>query len=207
MLQNNDWRDYANQFLSTSTKGLSKARNELASRAEGQILLFADDDVTLTQEGWNMVTRIKPHEICMTEGTNHPISRVMSVHADTFWDIGGFDESIIYNGEDLDFYIRANENFNVKILPKEYTMHQDHTIRQPYRCQFDAAYVRVKHNIVTPEFFVQKNPVNSVLRFLGYINSKITLQKTPDIDRKTSEDSDPEINHRQVPEAMLEIEN
>jgi len=183
MLHSNNWRMYATQFLSTKTKGLSKARNELANRADGKILVFADDDATMTMEGWELATSIRPNEICMAEGRNHPISRVMSVHAETFWAIGGFDESIIYNGEDLDFYIRALKNHKVKVIPEEHIIHTDHTTRQPYRCQFEAAYVRVKHGIITPSFFVQKNPINAMLRFLGYCYSKFNAQIAPPKER------------------------
>lgn len=197
MLHSNKWRQHASQFLSTETKGLSKARNELASKASGKILIFADDDATLTDEGWELVTNIKPHEICMTEGRNHPISRVMSVHADTFWNVGGFDESIIFNGEDLDFYLRAVDKYQVIQIPKEHVIHKEHKIRQPYRCQIEAASVRVKHDMITPQFFVQKNPINSALRFIGYVNAKYISQPTPNhVYEPQMEESDPVENPR-----------
>jgi len=179
MLHSNNWRLYSTQFLSTKTKGLSKARNELATKADGKILVFADDDATMTKEGWELATSIKPHEICMTEGKNHPISRVMSVHAETFWDMGGFDESIKYNGEDLDFYLRALRDYKVIEIPKDQVIHKDHAIRQPYLCQFEAAYIRVKHGITTPRFFVQKNPIKAMLRILGYFYWTFISPPTP----------------------------
>lgn len=177
MLHNLLWQDYAEQFLSTATKGLSIARNELARKADGDILIFADDDATMIREGWEMVSTIGPNQICMTEGRNHPISRIMSVHADTFWKIGGFDEAIKYNGEDLDFYLRAIKNHEVIVIPQRYVTHTDHAPRHPYRCQFESAYVRVKHGITTPMFFVQKNPINALMRVLGYIYYWVTFKQ------------------------------
>jgi len=161
---------YALEIKIEDTFGISKARNKLGYNTKGEILVYLDDDIKLENNLWNHITQIQPHEIYMAQGREHPITRVMVLNRKAFSDIGGFDENIRYNGEDLDFYWRALEKgYVVNIIPQRWIYHDDHPKANFAKYHFESAYTRVKHGRLHPSFFIQKNPLIVLLRLAGFI--------------------------------------
>lgn len=166
---------HADEWLTEGAPGISCARNLLASRARGSILVFMDDDVNPDSTAWNRLINVRHNEVIMCEGYSHPITRVMALHKYVFNDIGGFDERIRYNGEDLDFYWRAlSKGYNVSILPRCRVKHRAHGKPHFARYHFEGAYTRVKHRRVSLDYFVQTNPIISLLRLAGVLYYKWT---------------------------------
>lgn len=166
--------NYIKEVIKERAPGLSYARNRLAEKANCKILLFMDDDVRLDPRLWERIIDISPNEVLMSQGYRHPITRVMAIHKKTFLDIGGFDENIKYNGEDLDFYWRSlNAGYNVSIMPDCLVYHTPHNKPNWSRAHFESAYTRVKHKRVSLDFLIQTNPLIALLRFLGVVYYKL----------------------------------
>jgi len=161
---------YASEILVDDTPGISIARNKLGYKAKNDVLLFLDDDIKLEGFLWNNIAHPRPHEVYMAQGREHPITRVMAIGRKAFDDIGGFDENIRHNGEDLDFYWRAlDKGYTVGIIPQRWIYHEEHPKANFAKCHFESAYSRVKHGRASPAFFMQKNPLIAILRLAGYV--------------------------------------
>lgn len=164
---------YASEILINNTLGVSASRNQLAKEARNEVLVFMDDDIKVLQTVWDSLRKVKPDEIFMVEGYNHPITRIMALHKKTFYDIGGFDENIKYNGEDLDFYWRALEKgYIISIIPQCLVQHKPHRKANWLKYHFESGYARIKHGKTNLHFFVQANPIVFILRLTGYLYYK-----------------------------------
>ena len=95
------------EVIISNKRGLGFARNWGAKQAKNDLLVFLDDDLWLKDEIWKEILRTRKGEFKMTFFEGFPITRVMAIHREDFWSIGGFDERILYTGEDRDFYARA----------------------------------------------------------------------------------------------------
>jgi len=133
-----------------------------------------DDDIKPDPIVWEFIANVEPREILMVEGYRHPITRIMALHKETFNDIGGFDENIRYNGEDLDFYWRAlDKGYIISTIPKCLVFHEPHNKSNFAKYHFESAYTRIKHGRMSLDFFVQTNPLIAILRLAGYIYHSI----------------------------------
>lgn len=160
------------------TKGISKARNELSRMATTGRFVFADDDITIHRTGWEFIEKLPLDMVGMLEGRNHPISRLMVVSRDVFKQIGGFDEVIKHNAEDLDFYWTCLEKgIEVQIIPGEFVDHEPHKEKDRVSNYFESAYVRVKHRKTDLKFFLRKNPVEAIMRIIGFIYYRFIFDK------------------------------
>ena len=89
-----------------------------------------DDDIVLSPMIWKHVLDVNKGEFAMAFLAGFPCSRIVAVHAEDFWRIGGFDESIKFTGEDRDFYVRAlSAGLKFKEVPLELIQHREHLIR------------------------------------------------------------------------------
>lgn len=173
-IKNNPVLRYVDEIKINREPGLSYARNRLAEESIGDTLIYADDDVTVTADAWETAQMVPLNTIVMTEGRNHPIARFMALRRDTFNLVGGFDEKIRYNGEDLDYYLRARaKDVTVKTLTGSHIIHIEHPRHLPPRAHMESAYIRVKHGFMSPGFFIQRNPLVSLYRFTGYCRCKL----------------------------------
>ena len=158
------------EILVSNVAGIGKARNDLAERATGDVLVYADDDIRIQKEAWDAVETLAPRTLLMLQGHSHPITRFMAVHLETYNELGGFDPFLTRNAEDYDFYWTAlRKGIPVIELPSRYVKHVPHGKRLKTRDHLESAYTRVKHGNVTLHFFVQKNPLIAITRLLGLI--------------------------------------
>ncbi len=173
-LENPEVGEYAYEVATNRSPGISLARNHLAHMACAEVLAFMDDDIRPDKRVWDLIANIRSGEILMLEGYRHPITRVMAIHKEDFIDIGGFDEKIRYNGEDLDFYWRAlDKGYVVSTIPKGLVHHEPHSKSNWAKYHFESAYTRVKHGRISLDFFVQTNLVIALLRLTGWIYHSI----------------------------------
>jgi len=173
-LRLNDCEKHVKEIRTNSEDGLSVARNALAREAKHSPLVFVDDDVELSEELWNLIGCLPPRwrekYIYMSQGGNHPTSRVMILPQNAFNDIGGFDENIRYNGEDFDFYLRAQrKGYFVVVIPNTEIKHKPHKKSHWFNYHFEAPYVRIKHHKVGVNFFFYRNPIVMLLRIMGFL--------------------------------------
>jgi len=90
--------------------GLGYARNWGVRQAHHEKICMFDDDLWVSlQQLWIMLKQLQPNQFAMTFLGGFPCTRVMMIHQQDFWKIGGFDEHILFSGEDRDFYVRAKE--------------------------------------------------------------------------------------------------
>ena len=173
-LENPEVKEYTSEVLVDRSPGVSWARNTLAYQACGDVLAFMDDDIRPDKRVWDLIANLRRGEILMVEGYRHPITRVMAIHKEDFNDIGGFDQNIWHNGEDLDFYWRAlDKGYVVSTIPKGLVHHEPHSKSNWAKYHFESAYTRVKHGRMSLDFFVQTNPLIAILRLSGYIYHSI----------------------------------
>ena len=110
--------------------GLGFARNWGAEQAKNDLFVFLDDDLRLRDEIWQEIMNTQKGEFKMTFDKGFPISRVMAIHKEDFWRVGGFDRQIRFTGEDRDFYVRAvMKGMRFKKIPINLTIHQPHLRR------------------------------------------------------------------------------
>jgi glycosyltransferase involved in cell wall biosynthesis len=95
------------EVIISDKRGLGFARNWGAKQAENDLLVFLDDDLWLKDGIWKEILSTREGEFRMTFFEGFPITRVMAIHKEDFWSIGGFDERFLYTNEDRDFYARA----------------------------------------------------------------------------------------------------
>lgn len=109
--------------------GLGYARNYGARKANGDLLVFLDDDLTLNPQITSHLN-VTCGSFAMAFLGGFPCTRVLAIHREDFWGIGGFDESIRFTGEDRDFYMRAvDAGLIFKQIPMSLVTHTPHTPR------------------------------------------------------------------------------
>lgn len=100
------------------------ARNWGARQAKGKLLVFLDDDLILRDGFWSEVLKVKEGEFSMPYP---PTTRVLVIHKNDFWRIGGFNKKIFVTREDVDFYLRAIDNgLRFRAFPSNLFMHVEH---------------------------------------------------------------------------------
>lgn len=120
------------QLILSRKFGLGYARNHGARQAEHDLLVFLDDDLILKQEIWELILTTCKGEFRMArdKSSDLPCSRAMAIHAEDFWRIGGFDESIKFTGEDRIFYIEAVQHgLKFSEIPMKFVVHKHHEPR------------------------------------------------------------------------------
>lgn len=146
-------------------EGLGKARNSCVEASTKNPLIFKDDDVLINPETWGKLLNVQLGTVIMAKGDLHPITRVMAINRVDFHKIGGFDQKIKYNGEDLDFYWRAlKKGYKIEIVD---VTHIPHKTRNNIKRQWESAYTRVKHGKVTLNYLLQRGWLITVLRILS----------------------------------------
>jgi glycosyltransferase involved in cell wall biosynthesis len=127
-------------------KGIAHARNYGAKKAGSGLLVFLDDDLILKDDFWEYVNNTQKGEFSMTFLSGFPCSRVLVIHSEDFWSIGGFDEHIQFTGEDRDFYVRAIDfGLKFKPIPMNVTIHEEHEKREK---NIYVAMGGVKENVI-----------------------------------------------------------
>jgi glycosyltransferase involved in cell wall biosynthesis len=118
------------EVIISKKHGLGFARNWGAEQAKNDLLVFLDDDLRLRDEIWPEIMSTQMGEFKMIRDEGFPISRVMVIHKEDFWRVGGFDPRIRFTGEDRDFYARAvMKDMRFKKIPINLTIHQPHLRR------------------------------------------------------------------------------
>jgi glycosyltransferase involved in cell wall biosynthesis len=118
------------EVIISNKRGLGFARNWGARQAKNDLLVFLDDDLWLKDEIWKEILSTRKGEFKMTFFEGFPITRVMAIHKEDFWSIGGFDERILYTSEDRDFYARAvMKPLRFIKIPANLTIHMAHQRR------------------------------------------------------------------------------
>ena len=150
------------QLILSLEHGLGYARNYGAKQARNSLLVFLDDDVILKKEIWNSILTTHEGEFKMTkyDDSNLPSSRIMAIHSEDFWRVGGFDESVKFNGEDKVFYLEAMcKGLKFKEIPTEYVTHVPHDRWQNKRDAMNRIldtsrnFVRYGFNYKSPKAF------------------------------------------------------
>ena len=118
------------EVITSRKYGLGLARNWGAKQAKNNLLVFLDDDLELKDEIWREILETQKGEFRMTFLKGFPITRVMAIHKEDFWKIGGFDQRILFTSEDRDFYVRALMNgLHFRAIPIGLTVHKPHRRR------------------------------------------------------------------------------
>ncbi|MEM2117723.1 MAG: galactosyltransferase-related protein [Candidatus Bathyarchaeia archaeon] len=118
------------EVIISSKPGLGFARNWGAKQAKNDLLVFLDDDLHLRDEIWQKIMSVQKGEFKMALDKGFPITRVMAIHKEDFWGVGGFDEQFRFTSEDRDFYVRAiMKGMRFKGIPINLTIHQPHIRR------------------------------------------------------------------------------
>jgi glycosyltransferase involved in cell wall biosynthesis len=118
------------EVVISKKRGLGFARNWGARQAKNDLLVFLDDDLTLKDEIWKEILSTRKGEFKMGFFEGFPITRVMAIHKEDFWSIGGFDERFLYTSEDRDFYARAvMKPLRFKEIPVSLAIHVAHQRR------------------------------------------------------------------------------
>lgn len=119
------------QLILSKKFGLGFARNWGAKQAKNDLLVFLDDDLELRDGIWNEILATKKNEFRMTKFADLPCTRVLAIHTEDFWKIGGFDESVKYTGEDRIFYLNALDNGLkfTEIPHSKFVLHKEHPSR------------------------------------------------------------------------------
>jgi len=166
--------------------GLGYARNWGARQAKGELLVFLDDDLILQDGFWDEVLKVKKGEFSMP----YPVcTRVLVIHKNDFWKIGGFNEKIFVTHEDVDFYFNAiDKGLRFRVFPSNLFIHIEHpnyrfqNIYKSLRAVRESITFIVKHhkkhpNLIT-EFFwgnLKKLKIRTLL--LGFIFLPYCLYK------------------------------
>lgn len=163
-------------------KGISKARNDVARRGHGDLLVFLDDDIAFSEDFLNdlvnFVGSTRNVFVALGDSPSECVSRVLVVKKKDFFDIGGFDENIRVSGEDWDFGVRAQNKGYVKVLfPRNSVQHYEHRrnlIKQLKIC-IDQNYLLFKHKKVYAgykrgffRFFFWGHPTRVLFRCFGF---------------------------------------
>lgn len=107
----------------------AEARNIGATRTNGDILVFCDDDIRFDSDWfWYRVDALEQGEIRGLEdfGAGYLLTRFLAIHSSDFDKLGGFDPSL-HHMEDTEFCIRAEQQgMNLKKLPRAKVEHEPH---------------------------------------------------------------------------------
>lgn len=134
------------QIVISKEKGIGHARNCGAKNAGRGLLVFLDDDLILKDQFWGYIDNVRKGEFGMTFLSGFPCSRVLIIHSEDFWNVGGFDERIHFTGEDRDFYVRAIDlGLKFKPIPLDMIIHKEHEKREK---NIHVAIGGVKENVV-----------------------------------------------------------
>jgi len=119
------------RIVTSSIKGMDKARNDLAKRSKAKYLLYVDSDVCITRDAFEkyVLTAIKDDVIIAYEGEGHHsvCTRVFGVPRNVLFLIGGFDESFDI-GEDQEIGYRLKAfGFPIRWIPKMALEHREHS--------------------------------------------------------------------------------
>lgn len=110
--------------------GVGLARNVGAEKCGGGLLVFLDDDLNLHPKVADYIVNVAPGEFAMTFLSGFPCSRVLAIHSNDFFKLGGFDDSIRFTGEDRDFFVRAvDSGLRFKPVPIGLVHHIPHPVR------------------------------------------------------------------------------
>ena len=126
------------ELIVDRSQGLGLARNNGARKAKNDLIVFVDDDVHLNPLVWQYVLATKEGEVALPlidfYGKTHGCyanSRVVAIHKGDFLQLGGFDETLKYLGEDRDFYYRAVfHGLKFRPIPFELIKHINHPRRE-----------------------------------------------------------------------------
>lgn len=122
---------YIYEVIVPHRRGLGSARNDGADIALAKLLVFLDDDIAVHPLFWRDVFILEKKVLRMLCLGYTPCSRAMVVLKEDFQSLGGFDSSISYTGEDVDFYFRAvDAGFEFHPIPSYYIHHLDHPHRE-----------------------------------------------------------------------------
>jgi glycosyltransferase involved in cell wall biosynthesis len=118
------------ELVVSKVAGLGYCRNDGVRKAKTDFIVMFDDDIILSPEVWHHILSVKRGEFAMAFLSGFPCSRVVAIHTEDFWRIGGFDESIKFTGEDRDFYVRALlAGLKFKEIPLRLIQHREHLTR------------------------------------------------------------------------------
>lgn len=118
------------ELIVSRKSGLGYARNFGAKKASNEFLVFFDSDLRLNPEVWDYIFSVKRGEFALTWLHGYPSSRVFVIHKKDFFAVGGFDESLVFQGEDRDFFARAlDAKLRFFIIPLELIEHVEHPRR------------------------------------------------------------------------------
>jgi glycosyltransferase involved in cell wall biosynthesis len=147
---------WVSDVVISNKAGLGFARNYGASKAKNDLLLFLDDDIILDPEIATYINSVRHGEFGMTFLDGFPCTRVLAVHKDDFWSIGGFDKQIRYTGEDRDFYVRALQaGLRYKPIPISLVQHIPHPVRAK---NIHVATQSVKENVLFLKRYWRSHP-------------------------------------------------
>lgn len=174
---------YVVEALVSDVPGVAQARNDLANRAIGEILIYLDDDYAPSSDIWDYLVMVPPGYLVMTQGRNNPISRAMSLHKSTFHKLGGFDPKLTRNAEDLDLYMRARaQGIPVVVIPNQAEAHNDHPRPFSLRAEYEGAYVRVKNQAFTLTYLITKHPVKFLVRLATWTYYQIRKMEVNNLE-------------------------
>lgn len=173
--------------------GLGFARNWGARQASNKLLIFLDDDVELQPEMWHELLLTNQGEFKMVMVCGSPATRVFVIHTEDFWSINGFDEKLVYGGEDRDFYLRAvKHGLKLKLIQSGLINHISHKPRLCDRkitllhlleiCKLVARhgnkYIEFKRFLLARALGGSNLPrfVNEVVKFLGLVYYLLSQQ-------------------------------
>jgi glycosyltransferase involved in cell wall biosynthesis len=119
------------EVIISRKNGLSIARNWGAEQANNDLLLFLDDDLSFKDDLWKEVLSTEKghfkmiYNVTCLEG--FPVTRVLAIHKEDYWRVGGFDDKFIATSEDRDFYARAIvKHLRFTAIPTDLVTHQAH---------------------------------------------------------------------------------
>ena len=124
-----DWKtENANIFAP------SVARNIGAMRANGDILVFMDDDIKFSKDFfYKLISFVDDGKVAGLKSQWHDylISRVLAITKDDFFKVGGFDPLMIFS-EDVEFSYRLQQmGYELVEFPVDSVMHIPHPGRDP----------------------------------------------------------------------------
>lgn len=134
------------------SQGIAQARNEGAAKAETEILLFLDDDITPPATLQAHIDNLQPGELIIAQ-ERFPSTRVMAIHKSDFWRLGGFDTRLEHVAEDRDFWLKAiDSGFKIKKIPICKVRHFAH----PRRCRMKGRVMAREHGLVLRKWLVKQ---------------------------------------------------
>jgi len=107
----------------------AEARNMGAVRADGEVLVFCDDDIAFSPEWFeSQLSALERNEVrgLADFGLGLILTRLMAIHTADFVAVGGFDPALDHM-EDTDFSMRAKRHgLEVTKIPRDAVKHDPH---------------------------------------------------------------------------------